>query len=300
MHAGLGEEARGIRAACAVASAHGLACGEASILAYKGGNIVVHLAPSPVVARTATLRAALHVDIERWLRREVAIGRFLADAGAPSTAPSDLLPPGPHERDGVWMTMWQRLEHDPRVVPPASAAGASLRRLHEVLAGYDGDLPPYTALLSEIGRLLDETSDDPELDRRDRMLLYAELDRLAPVLFEVGLPTQPLHGNASLRHLLSDRGRLAWSNFEDACRGPLAWDLGALALTLRQRGATQADVDEALRAHGLGIEAPELEPFIAAHALYETAWLAFLAQRRPSWRGPANDQLGWWRATHER
>ena len=80
MHAGLGEEARGIRAACAVASAHGLACGEASILAYKGGNIVVHLAPSPVVARTATLRAALHVDIERWLRREVAIGRFLADA----------------------------------------------------------------------------------------------------------------------------------------------------------------------------------------------------------------------------
>ena len=107
---------------------------------------------------------------------------------------------------------------------------------------------------------------------------------------------QPLHGNASLQHLLSERGRLAWANFEDACRGPVAWDLGALALALARRGAARAEVEEALRAYGHGGDMTQLEPFMAAHALYETAWLAFLAQRRPQWRARAEEQLSWWRS----
>jgi len=288
-----------VRAACGVATSCGLPCADAVLLAHDSSNIVVLLAPSPVVARVVTLRAALHADIERWLRREVAIGMYLAAAGAPAAAPSELVAPGPYERDGLWMTMWHYIDHDPRVQPPPAALGAALRDLHEALAAYDGDLPPYTALLSEIGRLLDETSDDRELDRRDRSLLYAELDRLAPILFEVDLPAQPLHGNASLRHVLCEHGRLAWANFEDACRGPLAWDLGALALAIGRRGGVTADVEEALRAHGLGVESVQLEPFVAAHALYDTAWLSFLAQRRPLWRDRANDQLEWWRATRE-
>lgn len=285
-----------MRAACAVAASHALPCADAVVLVHESSNIVVYLAPSPVVARVVTLRAALHADIERWLRREVAIGEYLARTGAPATVPSDLIPPGPHERDGMWVTMWRFLEHDPAARPAASAAGACLRDLHDALATFEGDLPPYTALLGEIGRLLDETSDDRELEGEDRALLYAELDRLAPVLFEVALPMQPLHGNASLQHLLSERGRLAWANFEDACRGPVAWDLGALALALARRGAARAEVEEALRAYGHGGDMTQLEPFMAAHALYETAWLAFLAQRRPQWRARAEEQLSWWRS----
>src|SRR5690606_15358109 len=73
-------ELRALRAARAVADAHDLPC-EDAVLLPGASNVLVHLKPTPVVARVMTATAVLHDDVESWLGREVAVGAFLANRG---------------------------------------------------------------------------------------------------------------------------------------------------------------------------------------------------------------------------
>lgn len=93
-------EAASLAAAQAVAREHGVACDEAVRIA-AGSNELVHLKPAPVVARVMTGTAVLHDDPEQWLAREVAVGAFLAGRTDSVVPPTDILPPGPHEQDGL-------------------------------------------------------------------------------------------------------------------------------------------------------------------------------------------------------
>src|SRR5690348_4223058 len=149
----------------AVAREHGVACDAAARIA-AGSNVLVHLKPAPVVARVMTGTAVLHDDPAQWLAREVAVGAFLAGTGL-AVAPSDLLPPGPHERDGMWMTMWEFVAHDEQAAPPEPGElGRSLRALHAALAGFPGDLAPLSAIRDWLERLLGELRPSPVLTRR--------------------------------------------------------------------------------------------------------------------------------------
>src|SRR4051812_15216940 len=135
-----------LAAAQAVAREHGVACDEAVRIA-GGSNVLVHLKPAPVVARVMTGTAILHDDRERWLAREVAVGAFLAARTDAVVAPTDVLPAGPHERDGLWMTLWAFVAHDEHApLPQAGELGRSLRALHAALAAFAGDLEPLSAI----------------------------------------------------------------------------------------------------------------------------------------------------------
>src|SRR3954469_21713771 len=170
-------EASSLAAAQAVAREHGVACDEAVPIA-AGSNVLVHLKPAPVVARVMTGTAALHDDPERWLAREVAVASFLAERTDLVVAPTDLLPPGPHERDGLWMTLWRYVAHDPQAPPPEAAElGRSLRRLHEALAGFPGELAPLGGIRDWLARLLAELPPSQKIDG-----LRRKLDTLTPVV----------------------------------------------------------------------------------------------------------------------
>ena len=117
-------EAASLAAAQAVAREHGVACDEAVPIA-AGSNVLVHLKPAPVVARVMTGTAVLHDDVEHWLAREVAVGAFLAERTDLVVAPTDILPPGPHERDGLWMTLWKFVAHDAQA--PSEDVSAATR-----------------------------------------------------------------------------------------------------------------------------------------------------------------------------
>src|SRR3954471_11941447 len=110
-------EAASLAAAQAVARRHGVACDEAVRIA-AGSNVLVHLKPAPVVARVMTGTGVLHDDPGRWLAREVAVGAFLAERTRLVVAPTDVLPPGPHQQEGVWMTLWTFVPHDEQPSPP--------------------------------------------------------------------------------------------------------------------------------------------------------------------------------------
>jgi hypothetical protein len=271
-------EDRAVAAAQAVAREHGVSCHEA-VPFPAGSNSLVHLKPSPVVARVMTETAVLHDDPERWLAREVAVGAFLAERTDLIVPPSDIVPPGPHRRDGMWMTMWAFVPHDEQAPPPdPRELGHSLRRLHSALAGFPGELAPLSAIRDWLERLTAQLLPSPTLTQRDIDLLRLELEKFTPTVFETSLPVQPLHGDASLSNLFRAGTGLLWNDLEDVCVGPVEWDIAGIVASVRARGKSAKFTDELLAAYG-GPDAGTLEPFLEAHALYETIWQAFESQR---------------------
>jgi Phosphotransferase enzyme family len=287
-------EASSLAAAQAVAREHGVACDEAVQIA-AGSNVVVHLKPAPVVARVMTGTAVLHEDPEQWLAREVAVGAFLAERTDLVVPPSDVLPPGPHERDGLWMTLWKFVPHDEHAPPPEpQELGRSLRGLHAALAGFPGDLAPLSEIRDWLERLLAQLRPSSPLTQRDIDGLRFELDALTPAVFESPLSAQALHGDASMGNLLRTDSGLVWNDLEDVCAGPVAWDIAGLVTSARARGRSGEFVDELLAAYGEpGVDG--LEAFLEAHALYDVVWQAFEARRRPQAMKRAAASLALWR-----
>ncbi|HWX98158.1 MAG TPA: aminoglycoside phosphotransferase family protein [Solirubrobacteraceae bacterium] len=278
--------ARALAAARAVALANSVACEDAVVVA-DGSNVLVHLKPAPVIARVMTGTAMLHADVERWLAREVAVGAFLGERGV-AVPPSDVLAPGPHQYDGLWMTFWEFVEHDAsRPLARAHELGGSLRELHAALADFPGELGQLSDVRDWLDRLLAELHPSPRLSSQERDLLRSRLQELTPTVFDSSLPAQAIHGDASTSNLLRTDNGLIWSDLEDACVGPVHWDVAGLIAEARARGRSEAFVADFLRAYG-GPGLEELNDFIAAHLLYTTVWQAFYAQRRPQTRNSAD------------
>jgi hypothetical protein len=287
-------EASSLAAAQAVAREHGVACDEAVPIA-AGSNVLVHLKPAAVVARVMTGTAVLHDDAEQWLAREVAVAAFLAERTDLVVAPSDILPPGPHERDGLWMTLWRFVAHDAQAPPPQPRElGRSLRELHAALADFPGDLAPLSEIRDWLERLLAELRPSPPLTQRDIDWLHFKLDALTPTVFESSLPAQALHGDASMSNLLRTESGLVWNDLEDVCAGPVAWDLCGLVTSATARGHSATFIEQLLAAYGdPGVE--DLQAFLEAHALYDIVWQAYEARRRPRAMKRAAASLALWR-----
>jgi hypothetical protein len=288
------DDAPALAAAQAVAREHGVACDDAVLIA-AGSNVLVHLKPAPVVARVMTGTAILHDDVEQWLTREVAVGAFLAERTDLVVPPSDALPPGPHEQDRLWMTLWKFVPHDEQAPPPQPRElGRSLRELHAALAHFPGDLAPLSEIRDWLARLLADLRPSPLLTQRDIDRLRFDLDALTPAVFESSLSAQALHGDASMSNLLRTESGLLWNDLEDVCAGPVAWDVAGLVESARARGQSAKFVEELLAAYGQpGVEA--LETFLEAHALYDVIWQAFEARRRPRTMKRAAATLALWR-----
>lgn len=273
-------EQRALEAACAVAADHALPCEQAVVL-QSGSNVLVHLRPSPVVARVMTGTVVLHEDPARWLSREVAVLSFLAPSRI-AVAPSSSVGPGPYQRDGLWMTLWESLG-DPGQAGldrGAEVLGQALRQLHDELSGFSGELPGFADVQHRIERLLRLLRPSAELSAERIESLAARLLALGETVFGTPLPAQALHGDASLFNLLtSTSGSLVWNDFEDTIRGPVHWDLAGYLISLELRGADPAFVARALDAYG-GIDERELAPFAAAHEVYDEVWQLYDAQRK--------------------
>ena len=292
-------EASSLAAAQAVAREHGVACDEAVRIA-GGSNVLVHLKPAPVVARVMTGTSVLHDDVEQWLAREVAVGAFVAERSDLVVAPTDVMPPGPHLHDGLWMTLWKFVAHDAQAPPPEPRQlGRSLRRLHAVLADFPGDLAPLGETRDWLERLLDDLRPSPALTQQDIDWLRCKLDALTPAVFESSLPAQALHGDVSMSNLLRTQSGPVWIDLEDVCAGPVAWDLAGLVSSARARGHNAQFIEALLAGYGdPGVE--DLEAFLEAHALYEVVWQAHEARRRPRAMQRAAASLAQWRERRAR
>jgi hypothetical protein len=273
-------EQQALSAARAVAADHDVPCGQAVVI-NSASNVLVHLRPSPVVARVMTGTVVMHDDPERWLAREVSVLSFLAPSGV-AVAPSPLIGPGPYQRGGLWMTFWESVEHRRQIDfdDGAERLGRALRDLHDELSAFSGELPSFVDVQHDIERLLRLLRPTAGLSAQRIESLEARLLALGETVFGAPSPAQALHGDASLSNLLcSTSGRLVWNDFEDTLRGPVHWDVAGYVISLEARGADSAFVARALDAYGR-IDTRELAPFTAAHDVYGEIWQLYDAQRR--------------------
>ncbi len=270
---------RALAAGQAIAVAHGVCCGQAAVI-HAGSNVVVHLRPSPVVARVMTGTVALHEDPRRWLEREVSVLTFLAPH-ALAVSPSPLIDPGPYEHDGLWLTCWEWVEHERQTELPADAEplGRGLRDLHRALSAYGGELGHLQEVQADIERLLGQLRPTATLEGNRIESLRNQLYTLGEEVFASSLPAQPLHGDASLTNLLRTRAGVIWNDFEDVCSGPVHWDVAGVLSSLRGHGADSAFTRRVLDAYG-GLDEQALIAFVAADDLYGEIWHLYDTQRR--------------------
>ena len=239
-----------VDAALRVARRHGLPV-ESPVVLRDLTNVLVHLAPEPIVVRVPVTLARLRPPT--WFAEELGLAQFLAAEGAPVAPPSDQVDPGPHEQDGFAITFWRWIDHDPARADPV-AAGGSLRELHATLEHYTGELPTCDRL-DEVRSLLASLGLDELLELANR---------LEP------LDGRPLHGDAHLSNVLwSPEGPL-WADLENACRGPVEYDLACL------RYRRRPEAEAAIAAYGAHGDVDAVMPLLA---LQLAAWTQLVAER---------------------
>ena len=249
-----------VAAAVAVAETYGVPCDEPVVL-RDAWHVLVHLSPSPVVARVTS--GALGVDPDD-VERELGVALHAARGGAPVVPPSDLLPPGPHRRHGHMLVFWNYLVQVGEVDPVA--AGRGLRTIHESLADYEGELP-RAGRADEVRAMLAPfaPSDDVEL-----------LCELASRELPEG---QALHGDAHLFNCIQTATGPIWHDLETACRGPREYDLAALLLHDRSQ---DPQPEARMTAVGYGpYDADVLEQALPVYASWVAASFMVAVARRP-------------------
>jgi hypothetical protein len=262
------DSAPALAAATAAARAQGLPTGDMRVLRDLT-NLLVHLSPAAVVARVPLTLSRLRGPA--WFRAEVELARFLERAGAPVAPPASEVDPGPHRHDGLLVTFWAYVDHDPDLAD-AAAAGRSLRELHEALAGWTGELPTCDRL-DEVARLLAALEPSELVSAGELEALRALCASRQPLA-----PGRPLHGDAHLRNILWSPDGPLWTDMENACSGPVEYDLACLSW----RG--QRGTEETLAAYGAHDEAlrDALEPVLA---LFLAAWTILVVSRAPTEEG---------------
>ncbi len=285
---------RGLAAAAAVARRAGLPAGDLQVLSDRG-NLIVRLAPAPVVARVCTLTAWSRRDPRAWMAREVAVATAAAAAGGPVLPPTPLADPGPHRHAGLSLTLWTFLPPSAERPGPAEV-GVALADLHRSLAGFGGPLPWLAPVHQQIPEALEVLERAGALPADVLARLRAELDAVraglaVPAGREAadGLPgaaagevtgAGALHGDAHPGNLLRSGTRWLWTDLEESCAGPPLWDLAVLA------GTGDGDGAAAVRAYAAASGMPEphpaeLAPYRRARALEGTAWLLAMAHQDP-------------------
>jgi Ser/Thr protein kinase RdoA (MazF antagonist) len=275
------------RAAMAAAARLGVDCAEPAVLA-DGANVIVHLRPSPVVAKVAATTTAVRADPARWLQRELDLAVFLTEAGAPVMAPSREVPATAHRADGHVMSFWTYLQPSGTALPDESTIGAMLRDLHGVLRSYPTTLPALPPL-GDIPAFL--ARPQTRLSAADAARLREAFSRLTEDLASAAAdtPGQALHGDAGAGNLMAAGGGWVWHDFEDAGSGPVAWDLAATTASPR------LDRSRILAAYGEPVDPAQLRACEQLRRLNLTVWYCLFAERLPDCRQRAAELLASWR-----
>ena len=234
--------------------------------------MLVQLQPAPVVARVATTTGLVRKPTERWLALDLELAKFLSAQNFPVVPPATLLPPGPHLHDGLALTFWEFVKHDRSYVASTAEVGPFLREMHAVLQAYPGELrnlSPFT----EIPQWLDEIERWDKVAAADLKVLRRGYSEIAAKIDAFRLPEQPLHGDAHRKNLLKTSRGLMWTDFEDACRGPIEWDLACFVRTSGENKET------ALASYRGNFELGAVDLFFDARDLQGAAWGAILSTR---------------------
>lgn len=258
------------------------------------GSLLLRMPSAGLIARVSTHTGWQRVDPGWWLGTEVHAGRLAQRAGVPAAVPASAVDPGPHQADGLWLSLWEDLGDDDSQATPEQAAQA-LADWHRGLATHTAaDLPLLPMVHHGITEPLEYAARHGQLTDDTLAALTAEhaeaLGAVAGAL-EAGATHLVLHGDAHRGNLHRDRfGTWRWIDLEEACRGPVEWDLAVLG-TSDEGEATLAAY---CRITGRPVPSPEeLAPWLRLRRLEAVAWFLGCAVTFPErYADPAREWVG--------
>jgi hypothetical protein len=215
-----------VHAAQEIARRYGIAAERPRVL-HDANNVVVHLAPSPVVAKVCPATSGDRAW--RKLALELDVARHLVRADAPVVGPSPELPPGPHVEGGYAMTFWRYQDHDPRAVATDRGAGQALVQVHEALDSYPGTFPSFLdRQVRRASRILFDETALGGIPASEIAFIRSEYMSITSALRDSKPGCRTLHGDPHRGNLLVSRSGCLMIDFESVCSGPVEWDLSAL------------------------------------------------------------------------
>ncbi|WP_282797437.1 phosphotransferase [Streptomyces sp. CC224B] len=266
-------------------------------------SVVVHLAPSPVVARVPTVlpHTADPASLAHRQQAELDVTRWLAAQGTPVIPPSPLVPPEPVRRDGFSMTFWQYVPEDRSKEPDYAAHAESVADLHAALRAYPGPLSFLSAaeprFVTEGLALLDRSPDlvgPADLDRARREWRVLEPLVRSRAAFEEAFPEvglQPVHGDSPPANVFSGVDGDLYADFELVTLGPVEWDLAALGPEL-----TSA-YDRGARRNGMRPLDEDVLGFVNAVGMLRALACLTLAPQLPALVQYLEPAVAHWRTT---
>ena len=278
----------------------GLTVTDATVL-HDLFSVVVHLAPSPVVARIpVVLPHTSDLDsVTRRQRSELDVTRWLADRGTPVIPPSPLVPREPVQRDGHSMTFWEFVEEDRAKEPDYAANAEIIADLHAAMRDYPGRLSFLSAADPQ-----SLAADLATLEERPDLIEPADLDRalrewrtLEPLVrsrtaFEQvfpGIDLQPVHGDSPPANIFSGVAGDLYSDFELVTLGPVEWDLAALGPEL------ESAYDRGARRNGMRALDEDVLAFVNAVGMLRAVATLTLAPQLPALVGYLTPAVDQWR-----
>lgn len=147
--------------------------------------------------------------------------------------PATLADPGPFAEGGRYVTFWTFTEIG---AATATKAGSSLRAFHEAARSWKGELRTFDPR-DEAVRIADLVGGDAG----------EVLKAAAQALLVPDLPQQPLHGDAHLGNVVAGG---VWQDLDEACIGPIEWDVACLRHRWFLRGEIEHETRDALAAYG--------------------------------------------------
>jgi hypothetical protein len=198
------------------------------IILHHSQHVSIRLFPSNIVARVLP---AEQPQVDKQLRRELAIARHLVHKGAPVVGPTTDLPAGPYFHDGLGLTLWQFVEHvaadfDNR--EHVECAAMALHCVHDGLADFPDELPSFRTVIDECRTLLEDASTLPALSTADRAFLRIVYDDSIARLDALPFKLVPIHGDAGAYNVFITSDGARYGDFERVSLGPREWDIGFL------------------------------------------------------------------------
>ncbi|CAN7542532.1 phosphotransferase family protein [Paenibacillus sp. LjRoot56] len=190
----------------------------------NGGNLIIYLAPHPIVARIATVSSKEDSEnAYKILDRELRVARHLQSKGIPALLPSELIDAGPYDVGGAWMTLWRYVPPTQLQLPSPSEAVELVYRLSIAMKDFSGDLP-VLGVWERTCQSANKLRSNPDQRIQALLSVFQRVNkqmRIDPSLLI------PCHGDAHARNLLPSPEGWIWSDFEDVSLMPAYWDLAS-------------------------------------------------------------------------
>jgi phosphotransferase family enzyme len=200
--------------------------GQTARILLDWNNTIIRLDPAPIVAKVGTshFRDARLESLER----EPTVATHRATRNAPVVRPTEDVPAGPHRWQELTLTLWQYVEAVPGRAPNPQETATAIKIVHQALTDFDGPLPSFTQEFDDAEELL-RPHRSPTLAPADRRFLLDVVHELKAALPSPYAQWRPLHGSPHGANWLGTAAGPLLLDFETACRGPVEWDVAALA-----------------------------------------------------------------------